>query len=581
MSEAVTDAPSRMPKGLASSLRSKLGAVRRKLVRVEVIRRLAIALSVALVGLALVLAVDWWVDLSMQVRGGVLGGLGALVALLLLRAVVALGTQRRDEESVALMVEHMDPGLRSRLIASVQFARGKATVPDAGAQAMVERMVEDTESYAEPLAFSNVVNTGPLQRALVALLLLGGLAAGGYYAGGAITRDLLKRAFLSNLPVPRATRVVWTSGDLKIGIGDSVTVEARAEGHAPDRGTLRLRYASGRKEKLSMEVREREPGLPRHGAATTGRYAGTLENVQESFSYVVALHDGRSERHRVRALARPTVTALSGVQTYPAYTNLSPSDHQPGEFLLFPGSVFELTITSSQPLREGAVRLLGGSAMVDSEVDARDPHILHARFAAPDNLTGFTVELLDTEEMASRDATVYRVDILSDEPPKVRIVRPSRQRELVTATARVLVGYEAEDRFGIERLALAYTIGEGGAVQRFDLPIAQVGAKKVAELYDWELGEIAPALKVGEEIQFWIEAYDQNEDTAVGKSAVRILKVVTAREKRDDLLSRVGDSLGRIDQATDDQERLNSVLATWIRAQAHLPDPEPEKKNEE
>ena len=100
MSEAVTDAPSRMPKGLASSLRSKLGAVRRKLVRVEVIRRLAIALSVALVGLALVLAVDWWVDLSMQVRGGVLGGLGALVALLLLRAGVALVTQRSEQRRV-------------------------------------------------------------------------------------------------------------------------------------------------------------------------------------------------------------------------------------------------------------------------------------------------------------------------------------------------------------------------------------------------------------------------------------------------------------------------------------------------
>ena len=95
----------------------------------------------------------------------------------------------------------------------------------------------------------------------------------------------------------------------------------------------------------------------------------------------------------------------------------------------------------------------------------------------------------------------------------------------------------------------------------------------MAELFDWELGQIEPSLEVGNEIEFWIEAYDQNETTDKGKSAARILKVVTPREKRNDLLSRVGDSLGRIDRATDDQERLNTALAEWIRAQRDLPEP--------
>ena len=49
--------------------------------------------------------------------------------------------------------------------------------------------------------------------------------------------------------------------------------------------------------------------------------------------------------------------------------------------------------------------------------------------------------------------------------------------------------------------------------------------------------------------------------------------MVTPREKRDDLLSRVGDSLGRIDRVTDDQDRLNTALAEWIRAQRELLEP--------
>ena len=573
MSDLPTGEPARLQEGLGSGLHRKLAAVGRKLVRVEVIRRLAIALSVTVVALVLVLAVDWLADLSMDVRGAILAGLATLGGLLLCHAVAAFFTQRRDEESLALMVEHDQPDFRSRLIASVQFVRGKATIPDQGAQAMVERLVQDTESYAAPLALTEAVKTGPLKRALLVLFLLGALAVAGYLAGGGITRDLLKRAFLTDVPVPRATRVVWTSGDFKTGIGDTVTIEAQADGYEPERGTLRTRYASGRKQIVPMEAMENSPG----------GYAATIENVQESFTYVAAIHDGRSERKAVRALPRPRVMELTGRQSYPDYTNLPPSDHQPGEFLLFPGSRLELIITSSQPLKKGSVRLLGRDGIVDSEVDGVDPRILHARFTAPDeDLTGFTVELLDAEEMASRDGIVYRVEILSDEPPRVRIAKPSRRRELATPQARVLLAYEAEDRFGIERVALHYAVlvdEKPGVIHQIDLPIAETGAKKVTESFDWDLGDIELLVAVGDEIQFWIEAYDQNADTAAGKSATRILKVVTAREKRDDLLSRVGDSLGRVDQATDDQERLNAVLAEWIRAQAPLSS-EPHSQND-
>ncbi|MBL50162.1 MAG: hypothetical protein CMP28_14615 [Roseibacillus sp.] len=562
MSDRPPTSSTALPDRLGASLRSKLGAVRRKLVRVEFGRRLALAASVALLGLAVLLAVDWVTDLSLPVRTRILLTLGGLVAILLLRALAALWTQRRDEESLALMVEEREPGFRSRLIAAVQFARGKATVPDGDARRMVESMVDETEAYAKPMRLTEVVNTGPLRRALVFLFLLLGLGAGGYYAGGGITQDLLKRAFLSDVPVPRATRVVWTSQDLKVGIGDSVTVEAEVAGHEPAEGTLRIRYASGRRQKVRMGRR-----------GNGNRYGATLENVQESFTFVVAINDGRSKREGVRALARPSLVEVVGKQSYPSYMNLPPSTHRPGEFLLYPESRLDLSITASHPLESGVVRLLGGQGNeVLAVVDEVDRRLLRARVRVDDALTGFTVELLDTEGMASRDATVYRVDVLSDEAPTVRIVKPSRQRELVTAEARVLVGYEAEDRFGIEKLVLSSRVLPDGEVRGIEVALPEQGAKKVSGLFDWELGQADPPLRVGDEIEFWIEASDRNDTTEAGLSASRILKVVTPREKRDDLLSRVGDSLGRIGQAADDQERLNTVLAEWIRAQRSLSD---------
>lgn len=544
--------------GLGSSLERKLGAVRRKLVSVEVIRRLALALSVALLGLAALAAVDFWAELPMSVRTSCLVALAGIVALLLLWAFIGLFSQRRDVETLALMVEDNEPGFRSRLIASVQFLKGKASVPNEAAQGMVTRLVEDTESFARPLTLTEVVNTQRLWRALIIAVLLLGLAAGGYFAGGALTQDLLKRAFLSDIPVPRDTRVVWVTGDLKVGIGDSVTVEAVVEGDFPAGGELRLRFASGEEREVELERIKDVPG----------RYRTTMENVQETFHYVAAINDGRSERQQVRVLPRPSVEALVGTQRYPDYTNLEPATHRPGEFLLFPGSQIELTITASQPLRSGALKLHGGGVnQVTSTVDPDDSRKLHAKFTVKDDgLAGFSVDLLDEEEMASQDATVYRVDLLRDEPPKARLVRPTRQRTLVTEKARVLIAYEAEDRFGIDRVELCFSRqADLSEVTRVKLPIASKGVRKVEETFDWSLTTLDSPLQVGDEVSFWIEAFDQNSRTSSGASGRRILKVVTPAEKRDDLLSRVGDSLGRVDRATDDQERLNAVLAEWIR----------------
>ena len=72
------------PNEPGSQLRKKLGRVRRKLVRVEFMRRLAVALIAALLGLTLIPTADWLVELPLKARMGTLIALGLVVALLLL-----------------------------------------------------------------------------------------------------------------------------------------------------------------------------------------------------------------------------------------------------------------------------------------------------------------------------------------------------------------------------------------------------------------------------------------------------------------------------------------------------------------
>lgn len=530
--------------------------------RVEFVRRLAVVGTVSLIVLSLVLAVDWLVELPLQVRTGMAVCLGGVAALLLLWALMALVTQRRDEETLALMVEEREPGFQSRLIASVQFARGKATVPGVEACRMVEEMVGETESFARTLRLTSVVNTSPLKRALWLVLILGGIAGGGYFFGGSIPQVLLRRAFLSDEPVPRATRVAWITGSQKIGVGDSMTIEAVVEGHCPREGSLRLRYESGRRLRVAMERGSDE-----------NRYRATLQDVRESFSFQAVIRDGKSSRESVVVLPRPTVDEVIGQQIYPDYMKLPSSGHRPGEFLLYSGSSLALRITASHPLSKATLRLLGGGeSTLPAAVATENPRVAEVRLDVTEKLSGFTVDLEDATGMASNDTTVYRVDVLTDEPPTVRLLNPLRQQQLVTAGARVLIGYEAEDSFGVEKVVLKYRVVSQDEEASVELPVRERGRTMISEVFDWELEGLEPPVKVGDEIEFWIEADDQNERTPMGKSVVKALKVVTSREKRNDLLSQVGDSLGRIGRATDDQERLNTALSEWIRAQRHLPE---------
>ena len=66
MSDLPPSSSTALPNELGARLRRKLAAVRWKLVRVEFVRRMAVAISGTLLGLGLFLAVDWVVDLPLD-----------------------------------------------------------------------------------------------------------------------------------------------------------------------------------------------------------------------------------------------------------------------------------------------------------------------------------------------------------------------------------------------------------------------------------------------------------------------------------------------------------------------------------
>ncbi|MBN2505598.1 MAG: hypothetical protein JXQ71_02775 [Verrucomicrobia bacterium] len=540
-------------------LHSHIAALRRRHVSVAALTGLALLGLVCVELLALAMFLDWWLDLPRPVRLVSLLAQAAVFTWLLARGVALPLLRPPDDDTLALMMEKARPAFRTRLIAALQLARPGALRPGASA-ALAQALVRETEVLAAPMRFSDIVATDRVKKLGAMALLIVPLALAAFVATRPASIDLLRRVFLARVPVPRKTRVVVANGNQLVGLGDSVRLEAAALGVVPASGRVVVHYRGRRDQEYTLE-RDRND---------RSRFGRTLENVQASFDYRVYLNDGVSETFQVRAVPRPTVATIECEQEYPPYSGLKPTRRALGDLALLAGSTLKLQITATKPLRLGALKLVGLDRQLPLRVDAHNPALLSGTLPIPArDLTGFSVLMLDADGMESRDAAVYRIEIIPDKAPLVRIAQPTRKEELATRTARPFIAFHATDDFALTRIRLCYRLGAASPAspaspQAIELDLGSAQPAAARRQYPWNLGRLR--LSEGSLVEYWIEATDNNSATGpgIGRSDPQFLRIVSPDEKLADIWNRAGDYMGSIDDLAGDEEKLNQNLGTLI-----------------
>jgi len=554
----ISEPPTTSEPRLAPSvlLTEKLAAVRRKHVHVASGTGAGMAVGAVIILLATAMLLDWWLDFPLWLRGVTLAVTLGATGLLVWRYILSPIRHQPDDDAVALRIEKARPYFRSRLISSIQFTRPGALPPGA-APSLARMTVAETEELARPQDFTEIISTKEFRQVLVwsfAVLVLGVFA---FMYGGEVSRDLLKRAFLSSTLVPRHTRVAVLTGDMRIGLGDTIRIEALAQGVVPRAGKLTVKTSGQRTLEYPLEKDK------------DGKFVRALENVQQNFDYTVRLNDGISRMHRVTVVPRPTTASIQCEQTFPAYVGLPKTKRALGDLTLLAGSKLALTATTTRDLKSAHLHLTGLSNDVPMQINAENPRELRGEFPIPaKGLTGFSIEMLDTDGMASRDSAVYRIDVVPDRAPKVKIVYPDRREELVTRQAIQPIGFEATDDFRIALARLRYRVGESedAEIKTIELDLGTNAVKDLKNRYEWNIRDFQPPLAEGTRIEFWIEMQDNNDVTGpgIGMTEHQLLRVVSESDKRADLLNRAGDFLGTISDVTGDQEKLNFTLGTLI-----------------
>lgn len=555
-----------VPPSAIRVLRNKLARTRFSILAVELARRLTVTFSFLITLLTSLLFLDLLADLEIETRSLLLFSIITLTAILIIWSLFSLITKWKNDETLALEIERKNKDFDSRLISSIQFAKRKAKFPENAPMSMVHNMILETKDVSKKFNFLKVVNPKALTRATLiffVIIITSGIWA---YSEKDNIPILVKRALGEQIEIPRDTIIVEEPNILRVGIGDNIqmTFKVKSKKTSELKANLNVDYNSGRKITVPLKRTENEPDT----------YIGTIEDVPESFSFDAQIDDAKTKTSSVTAIERPTIKNISATQVYPEFTKQSPTNHVPGDFTFFPGSEVTINIESSKDLDSGNLKFLGLDNQMPLSVNEANKKEGVAKIKIPlQSLSGFSVSLTDSEEMDSKNNAIYKISLLTDLPPEIRITYPKRSEELVTRKATLLIKYEAIDRFGVNSINLKYKREENEIVT-IPLMKEETAKKQISDSYEWNLGSLKTGLSESDQIEYWLEASDQNiSGLNISSSDKLSLKVVTPEEKRADLLGRTSDALGSVDEATNDQENLNKDLESIIRKNT------PNKKN--
>ena len=539
-------------------LRNKLARTRFSILAVELARRIAITFSVLVTLLTSLLFLDLLADLDIQTRSLLLFSIITLTAILTIWSLFSLITKWKNNETLALEIERKNKDFDSRLISSIQFAKRQAAFPENAPMSMIHNMILETKDASKKFNFLKIVNPKALTRATLIFFVIIITSGIWVYSEKDNIPILVKRALGEQIEIPRDTTIIEEPNISKVGIGDNIqmTFKVKSKKNSELKANLNIEYNSGRNVKVSLERTEKEPDT----------YTGTIEDVPESFSFDAQIDDAKTKTLTVTAIERPTIKNISATQVYPEFTKQSPTNHVPGDFTFFPGSEVTINIESSKELDSGNLKFLGLDNQMPLSVNEANKKEGVAKIKIPSqSLSGFSVSLTDSNEMDSKNNAIYKISLLTDLPPEIRITYPKRSEELVTRKATLLIKYEAIDRFGVNSINLKYKREENEIVT-IPLIKEESSKKQISDSYEWNLGSLKTGLSEGDQIEYWLEASDQNiSGLNISSSEKLSLKVVTPEEKRADLLGRTSDALGSVDEATNDQENLNKDLESIIR----------------
>ncbi len=431
-----------------------LAAFARRRRRLILLRGGLATLAMLIAAMLVVAALDYWLpllrewlrwSLSMTAYAAVLG----VAWRLWLRPLLDVP----DARQLARLVEYAAPALREDLLSAVELGRSTgAGLDSAQFRALVQ---SDVSLRVRELKVKSLLPVGLLKRyihvtAVIGLLVATLVAVSGLRFGTLMLRALMPGANLDRVSATRIVILEPNPASQTVPQGDALRLEIELQGAPATSARLETEGAS-----QGRVVTEMTP-------LGKGRFATAIQIGRENLRYRVQAGDALTRRYDLTAIARPYEVAFEKTYHFPDYSQIPIKSlrENGGDLAGLEGSEVDVTITTSQPVARGELRLEQGlhnsviplAALPDGRMNARVPLRASGSYRVYLVASGTAFE--------NKFSPEYEVRAEPDLPPTLKLEEPD-QDLVAAADQSVTLVANAGDDIGLARIAQFVKVNEG------------------------------------------------------------------------------------------------------------------------
>ncbi len=362
--------------------------------------------------------------------------------------------------------------------------------------AMLRLLTRETKTVAAANSHEKVVATReyatPASAAAVILLALATLLI----TGNNPWQLAAKRLWTGDLLTAAAPRITVTPGNVVVPRGADVVVEAHVSGFVARRMEMNAAFEH-------TDGWETAP-MARLGEST---YGFVFVGVTEQVDYYVKAAGLNSLRHVIHVADLPRVTGVMLSYEFPDWTGLPVAERNVGDVSALPDTRVAVTATTDLPVEEPVI-VVNGRAL---EASASGLETYGAFDVAEEGSWHIAVR---HEGTLARISDTYLINVVEDAVPEVAFSWPGHDGQ-ATAIEEVALRFRSQDDYGVESLALNYSVN-GAPWETVALDTDADEAEYLIYLEDLTVtsdtsGMKERALKPGDMISFYAEAKDHSQ----------------------------------------------------------------------
>ena len=308
---------------------------------------------------------------------------------------------------------------------------------------LIGGMMKQTFNMVKEVSFGNVVDQSWKKdtykklgiTALVSLILI--ISMPGFFG-------IYLQRLVAPVDYPRATQVTEIDVPEYLVAGEAFAVNLKASGVLPALGTVTL---TSQVDELDVDLQK---------VNEEGYYRANFNGILESATLNISLNDYDSEEIELKVIKRPAVSKIEINVVPPAYTGLKAYTQQSGNAQAVKGAQVTIALTPNKDLKE--VTLVNKSESEQPQFTFKDCKWM-ATFTPGGSIT-YSLNMLDTQGLASKDIPDFRISVKEDRAPTIRVVEPSSISELSPKSSMNLAA-KVRDDFGISSVHVLYHISTG------------------------------------------------------------------------------------------------------------------------